>query len=242
MSGRRALAIVLALLLPLLLGMAVVLSDDWRDFGRYVVTSDAQVAANTAYARTAVAGQVGEHLTRVGDVVQEGEVVAWVAGPDRLRVNVRAPLTGTVLALPAAAGAAVGAGQPVVTIGDLERPWVMASVSPGPAALLRAGQPVEVRIGGLGATLQGTVAEVIGPEEDRPAAGGAGPAAGPGAGGAGGGAGGGGDGGGATPTPTGRPAGSVPVRIDLDPAPGGLPPLTLYPGMAAEVRITILRR
>jgi multidrug resistance efflux pump len=234
------LAIVLALLVPLLLGIVVVLSDDWRDFGRYVVTSDAQVAAYTAHARAAVAGRVGEHLTRVGDVVQEGDVVAWVAGPDRLRVNVRAPLTGTVLDLPAAEGAAVGAGQPVVTIGDLERPWVVASVSPGPAGLLRTGQPAEVRIGDLGATLRGTVAEVMVTEESRAAAGGAGPAplSGPGAGGTAGA--GGGDGGSATPT--GRPGGGVPVRIDLDPAPGGLPPLTLYPGMTAEVRITILRR
>jgi hypothetical protein len=34
----------------------------------------------------------------------------------------------------------------------------------------------------------------------------------------------------------------VPVRIDLEPAPDGLPPPTLYPGMTAEVRLTTLGR
>jgi multidrug resistance efflux pump len=227
----------LAVLLPLLLGTGLVLYDAWRDSGRYVVIGDARVAAPTAQARAAVAGQVGEHLVRVGDAVREGDVVAWVAGPDRLRVNVRAPLTGTVLDLPAAEGAAVGAGQPVVTIGDLERTWVEASVSPAQAARLQAGQPAQVRIGGLG-TLQGTATVVTAAGAGAPASGGASPGtAGGGAAGTGApahpapaGAGGG--------TPEGRPAGGVPVRIDLEPAPDGLPPLTLYPGMTAEVRLT----
>ena len=107
MIDRRVAVISLALLLPLLLGTVLTVYDAWSDSQRLVVTKDARVVTVTADARSAVAGQVGEHFVHVGDVVREGDVVALVIGPERLRVQVRAPLTGTVLALVAQEGAAV---------------------------------------------------------------------------------------------------------------------------------------
>ncbi|HEX2516832.1 MAG TPA: HlyD family efflux transporter periplasmic adaptor subunit [Chloroflexota bacterium] len=237
MIDRRVAVISLALLLPLLLGTVLTVYDAWSDSQRLVVTKDARVVTVTAHARSPVAGQVGEHFVHVGDVVREGDVVALVIGPERLRVQVRAPLTGTVLALVAQEGAAVGAGEPLVTIGDLDGPWVVASLSPGAVARVQVGQRVEVLIRGLSAPLAGTVTEVLEPGE---------PVAAPPDGGDGSvdestGAGltirlGNGSAGSAG-TPAAGPAASVPVRIDL--LPGALPPPALFPEMPVEVRIIL---
>jgi multidrug resistance efflux pump len=234
---RRVAVIALALLLPLLLGTVLTVYDAWSDSQRLVVTKDARVVTVTAHARSAVAGQVGEHFVHVGDVVREGDVVALVIGPERLRVHVRAPLTGTVLALVASEGTAVGAGEPVVTIGDLDGPWVVANLSPGTATRVRVGQAVEVLIRGLPAPLAGTVTEVQEPGEpvSAPPDGGGDESAGVGLtirlgnGSAG-------NAGGAGP-PAAGPGASVPVRIDL--LPGALPPPALFPDMPVEVRITV---
>jgi multidrug resistance efflux pump len=238
MIDRRVAVISLALLLPLLLGTVLTVYDAWSDSQRLVVTKDARVVTVTAHARSAIAGQVAEHFVHVGDVVREGDVVALVIGPERLRVHVRAPLTGTVLALVAPEGAAVGAGEPVVTISDLDGPWVVASLSPGAAARVQAGQRVEVLIRGLSAPLIGTVTEVLEPGEPVAAP----PDGGDGAVDEGTGAGltirlGNGRAGSAG-TPAAGPAASVPVRIDL--LPGALPPPALYPEMPVEVRIILL--
>ena len=237
MIDRRVAAVALALLVPLLLGTVLTVHDAWSDSQRLVVTRDARVVTVTADARSAVAGQVGEHLVHVGDVVREGDVVALVVGPERLRVNVRAPLTGTVLALVAQEGAAVAAGEPIVTIADLDGPWVVADLSPGAAARVRPGQRAEVLIKGLPAPLAGTVTNVVEPGE---------PVAAPPDGGDGGGdglAGAGltlrlGNGGGAAAgAPAAGPAARVPVRIDL--LPGALPPPALFPETPVEVRIIL---
>ena len=237
MIDRRVAVISLALLLPLLLGTVLTVYDAWSDSQRLVVTKDARVVTVTADARSAVAGQVGEHFVHVGDVVREGDVVALVLGPERVRVHVRAPLTGTVLALVAQEGAAVGAGEPVLTIGDLDGPWVVANLSPGAAARVQPGQRAEVLIKGLPAPLAGTVTEVVEPGQ---------PVAAPPDGGDGGGDEGTGAGltirlgngsAGSAGTPAAGPAASVPVRIDL--LPGALPPPALYPETPAEVRITL---
>jgi pyruvate/2-oxoglutarate dehydrogenase complex dihydrolipoamide acyltransferase (E2) component len=234
---RRVAVVALALLAPLLLGTALAAYDAWSDSQRLVVTRDARVVTVTADARSAVAGQVGEHVVHVGDVVREGDVVALVVGPERVRVQVRAPLGGTVLALVAQEGAAVGAGEPLVTIADLDGPWVVASLSPGAAARVQPGQRAEVLLKGLPAPLAGTVTEVLEPGEL---------AAAPPDGGAGGGDGSAGAGltlrlgdgrAGRAGTPAAGPAAGVPVRIDL--LAGALPPPALYPEMPAEVRIIL---
>ena len=240
MIDRRVAVISLALLLPLLLGTVLTVYDAWSDSQRLVVTKDARVVTVTAHARSAVAGQVGEHFVHVGDVVREGDVVALVIGPERVRVQVRAPLTGTVLALVAQEGAAVGAGEPVLTIGDLDGPWVVASLSPGAVARVQPGQRAEVLIRGLSAPLAGTVTEVLEPGEPvsaPPDGGDGGVDEGAGAGltirlgnGSAGSA-------GSAGTPAAGPAASVPVRIDL--LPGALPPPALYPEMPVEVRIIL---
>jgi biotin carboxyl carrier protein len=231
---RRVAVISLALLVPLLLGTVLTVYDAWSDSQRLVVTKDARVVTVTAHARSAVAGQVGEHFVHVGDVVREGDVVALVIGPERLRVNVRAPLSGTVLALVAQEGAAVGAGEPLLTIGDLDWPWVVASLSPGAVARVQPGQRVEVLIRGLSAPLAGTVTEVLEPGEPVAAP----PDGGDGAVDEGTGAGltirfGNGSAG----TPAAGPTANVPVRIDL--LPGALPPPALFPDMPVEVRIIL---
>jgi multidrug resistance efflux pump len=215
---KRRLGILIAVaLVPLLAGAAIALYDVWQSATNYVTTKDAQVAAHIVQAQSAVAGQVGQYVVGVGDAVQEGDVVAWVSGPARLRVSVRAPLAGKVLSLPVPEGSAVAAGQALVTIGDLDHLWVVANVEEARAGQVRVGQPAEVRVEAAGVTLQGVVAEITpATQAALGATGGASSQA--------------------------RVAGSaargpqaVPVRIALAAA----PPPALFPGMTAEVRIAI---
>ena len=222
MSRKQLVKWGLIALVPLLVGTGLALFDVWRNSTTFVTTKDAHVAARIVSAQASAAGQVGQQFVHVGDAVEEGAVVAWLLGPARARINVRAPLSGTVLSLPVDAGASVNQGQPVVTIGDLDNLWVEANVDEARARLVRIGQPAQVRIDAADLTLAGTV-EVITPATQAvlsvPAAAAAGGNSRN------------------TATTANRPQG-VPVRIALAMPADGAPP-GLYPGMSAEVRISV---
>ncbi|CAA9222438.1 MAG: hypothetical protein AVDCRST_MAG77-752 [uncultured Chloroflexi bacterium] len=238
MTRKRIALLVGVALAPLLAGAIMALVDVWRNASFFVTTRDAHVAARIVNAQAPAAGQVGQYLVRVGDVVEEGAVVAWMSGPARVRLNVRAPLAGTVLNLPTDEGAAIGAGQPVVTIGDLDHLWIVANVEEARARLLRRGQQAEVRIEAAGMTLAGTVEEIT-PATQSALAGAGGQAQRQAAAGTNR----------NTSAATTRPAQTVAVRISLElPEPGGTagataagqdPAQPLYPGMTAEVKIGV---
>ena len=225
MSRKRIALLVAIALLPVLAGAGMALLDVWRSSNLFITTRDAHVAARIIHAQSAVAGQIGQYNVRVGDSVQEGAVVAWVTGPSRARVNVRAPLSGTVLSLPAGEGASVPPGQAVVTIGDLEEIWVDANIEESRAVQVRVGQPVQVRIEPSGATLAGIVAEVTPATQSMLGSGSGGNAGNNGSGGR-------------NASANTRVTQTVPVRIALE-LPEGTALPTLYPGMSAEVRISL---
>jgi multidrug resistance efflux pump len=224
-TRKRIAVLVGVALAPLLVGAALALFDVWRSASYFVTTRDAHVAARILSAPAPTAGQVGQHFVRVGDVVEEGAIVAWVSGPARLRMNVRAPLAGTVLDLPADEGAPIGAGQPVVTIGDLDHLWVVANVEESRAGLLRPGQQAEVRVEAAGLTLGGVVQAITPATQSALAA----PAQQGQSGGQN-----------RTANAATRPPQTIAVRIALALPESGaadLPPL--YPGMTAEVKIDV---
>lgn len=223
MVRHRLLAFAIATLLPVVIGIVLALQDRERLANSFVVSRDARVAAHAVSAQASVAGRFGQHLVQVGDAVQEGQVIAWVSGPSGLRVNVRAPLAGTVLSQPVAEGGAVGSGQAVATVGNLDLLWVAANVDETRTRMVRVGQPASVRINAIGVTLDGTVASIAPATQDALAAAQTGD--GVSVTGAGG---------------TQSASHTVPVRIVLDAeAVRGAALTGLIPGMQAEVRIDV---
>jgi multidrug resistance efflux pump len=234
MNRRRIGLYVAIALVPLLIGTALAGWDVWRESNLYVKTKDAQVSASVVNTQSNVAGRIGQFTVDVGDVVNQGDVVALlnaapvtvpaaagaaqVASPNRLTVNVRAPVSGTVISKTTLNGANVTAGQTLLTIGDLDTLWVVANIDESRVAQVHPGQPADVYITALDRTFPGQVVEVT------PATGAV-----------------------ANPLPaqartttsntSARPIQTIPVRIDLDRAKLGS--ATLLPGMSAEVKIAV---
>jgi multidrug resistance efflux pump len=236
--NRRRIGIYIAIAaIPLLIGTALAGWDIWRESTLYVKTKDAQVSAPVVNAQANVAGRLGQYLVDVGDVVSQGDVVAslnassapapaaaaggiaaQVVVPSRFTVNVRAPVSGTVISKAALSGASVTAGQTLLTIGDLDSISITANIDESRVAHVRPGQPADVYISALDRTFPGQVVEVTpatvavanpAPAQSRTT----------------------------TTSSTARPVQSVPVRIELDrPQLAGV---TLLPGMSAEVKIAV---
>jgi multidrug resistance efflux pump len=62
-----------------------------------------------------------------------------------------------VIAVPAAVGASVAAGQPIVTIVDPSELWVNANIDESNVGRLKVGQPVQVHIDGFNEDVVGRV-------------------------------------------------------------------------------------
>jgi len=77
------------------------------------------------------------------------------------RINLVAPIHGTVIARMAAEGEYVKTGQPIYRLADLSTVWLMLELFPADAATIRYGQRVEARVESLpGKTFTGRVAFV----------------------------------------------------------------------------------
>jgi multidrug resistance efflux pump len=235
--NRRRIGIYVAIAaIPLLIGTALAGWDIWRESTLYVKTKDAQVSAPVVNAQANVAGRLGQYLVDVGDVVSQGDVVASLSAspapapaaaaglaaqvvvPSRFTVNVRAPVSGTVISKAALSGASVTAGQTLLTIGDLDSISITANIDESRVAHVRPGQSADVYIAALDRTFPGQVVEVTPatvavanpvPAQSRTT----------------------------TTSSTARPVQSVPVRIELDRT--QLAGVTLLPGMSAEVKIAV---
>ena len=64
-------------------------------------------------------------------------------------VRIASPVDGVVSVRLAEAGQVVGAGQPVLRIAELGKPWVRVYLAEADLARVRLGQPVQVRVDGV---------------------------------------------------------------------------------------------
>ncbi|MFC5499716.1 efflux RND transporter periplasmic adaptor subunit [Caenimonas terrae] len=116
-----------------------------------------QSAADAAVARLEQARQ-NEALLRAGarreDVERaEADLKAAAAARDAARrqlsqVEVTSPVAGVVSVRVAEAGQVVAAGQPVLRLSELARPWVRIYLPEADLARVRLGQAAEVRVDG----------------------------------------------------------------------------------------------
>ncbi|MGE5189634.1 MAG: efflux RND transporter periplasmic adaptor subunit [Gemmatimonadota bacterium] len=113
----------------------------------------AKAAADVAQARLEEAredlllvreGPRRETIARARARLREAEEAAALARTRLSYATVRAPLAGIVLSRNVEPGDYVFAGTPVVTVGDLRKPWVRAYVAETDLARVKVGQPVSV--------------------------------------------------------------------------------------------------
>jgi multidrug resistance efflux pump len=168
-----------AILLPIVLIALVVAAwfgyNTYRDGQTFVSTDNAQLTGQLVQVGSMNPGRVEAVLPSIGSTVHKGDVVARVAlpsqvgttqagqprmdflGPNDTQVEVRSPLDGVVVTNPAAVGATVAAGQPIVTIVDPNQLWVNANVEETSVGRVRVGQPVTVHVDALGTDVPGKV-------------------------------------------------------------------------------------
>ncbi len=170
------------LLLPLLLILVVGAADVgyryWETAEYYVSTDNAQVAGNLVQVGSMNAGRVDSMTVDVGDKVQQGQVIATVllpttvsttqsgtprldfVGSENQRAEIKASISGVVVARQANVGDTVAMGQPIVTVVDPSKLWVQAQIEETKVGRVQAGQPVEVKVDSLGKTLPGRVVAI----------------------------------------------------------------------------------
>ncbi|HEX8967471.1 MAG TPA: efflux RND transporter periplasmic adaptor subunit [Chloroflexota bacterium] len=179
---RRPAFLTRRVLLPILgvivLVVAVVGFNTWREGQLYVATDNAQLSGQPVQVGAMNAGRVDAILPTIGQSVHKGDVLAQVALPSQVgmgqngqpkmgflgagdtHVDVQSPVDGIVIAEPVAVGATVAAGQPVVSVVDPSQLWVNANIEETNIARVKIGQSVTVHVDALGIDIPGKVEAV----------------------------------------------------------------------------------
>ena len=173
--NRRVLLPILAVVV---LVAAIVGFNAWREGQLYVSTDNAQLSGQPVQVGAMNAGRVDTIIPSIGASVHKGDVIAQVALPSQVgmgqngqpkmgflgagdtHVDVQAPVDGIVIAEPAAIGATVAAGQPIVSVVDPSQLYVQANIEETNIAKVHVGQPVTVHVDALGSDVFGKVEAV----------------------------------------------------------------------------------
>ena len=149
----------------------------WHESTFYVSTENARVAGALIQVGALNAGRVDSITVDVGSRVERDQPVAYIAlpaatgvvqgtpklgfpGTEELRVEIRSPISGVVVARQANVGDTVAAGQPVLTVVDPTSLWVVANIEETKVTRLQRGQAAEVHVDALDRTLPGYVETV----------------------------------------------------------------------------------
>lgn len=136
-------------------------------------TDDATVTGSLVHVASPGAGQVVDILFDVGSTVKNGDLLATIkvvspapsgvsAAPSISRVlaRVTSPVDGTVAAQNVSVGDTVAAGQPIATIVDMGKLWVVANVDEARADEIHTGLTADVEIAAANQTFRGQVVEI----------------------------------------------------------------------------------
>lgn len=165
MAGpKRVFLVVLAVFV---LSLAGVTFYYWYNATHYIITEDAYIDGTIFKVGPQVAGRLLEVRVREGQKVGAGEVLARVddaALPPGGNIDltfVRAPATGVVLKTLSHPGEVVGAGQPVVVLGDPQDVYLTVNVEEKRIWQVKPGQRVDFTVDGIpGRVFHGRVAEI----------------------------------------------------------------------------------
>ena len=219
MSKQRILLFSCLAVIPVVLAMWLAGFDVAYQLGNYVVSDNAFIAGEVHQASAPASGQVTELLLEVGDSVEKGQNLANLSMPvptpaassPRVNTSIRSPAPGTILHLSVVRGQSVTLGQPIATVTDLSRLWVVANVDETAFKDIRPGMPVQIYLNALDRYFNGSVNSLMPDLPTGQIA--AGRASGPN---------------------TARAVAQLPVRIDFS-----YGDALVYPGMTASIKIFI---
>jgi multidrug resistance efflux pump len=146
----------------------------WYYETHYVTTDNARVTGTLIQVGALNTGRIEVLTVDVGSSVQKDQLLAMVTMPsvssvaqgaakmsflntDDLRIEVKTPIDGVVVARQANVGDTVAAGQTIVTVINPAELWISANIEETKVSRLRRGQPVEVRVDALEQAFKGTV-------------------------------------------------------------------------------------
>jgi multidrug resistance efflux pump len=150
----------------------------WYNETYFVSTDNARIAGTLIQVGALNAGRVERLAVDVGSQVDQDQMLATVIMPsvasisqgstkmgyqatDDVRVEVRSPIRGEVLARNVSAGDTVAAGQPLFTVVNPDEFWVSANIEETKVGRLRRGQTVEVKVDALDLTFPGRVDTIV---------------------------------------------------------------------------------
>ena len=166
-------------LIAVIVGASLYGFGKWDNSRTFVSTGDAQVVADLIQVGSNNAGRIVAMNVDEGDPILEGQVIATVDiatvisrsdTTDTVKIGFRdvqdqrtevlAPRSGVIVARWFKEGDTVPAGEPIVTLMDPRKIWVIANVKEDDVKKVRTGQLVEVEVKSFDPKLGGTVERI----------------------------------------------------------------------------------
>ncbi len=168
--------ILLSVVALIITGVSLFGYRSWYNSSHFVSTDNARIVADMIQVGSINAGRILRMDVDVGTPVTEGQLIAIVDIPtvisksdttntaklgfrdvQDLYAEVLAPRSGVIAARWAKVGDTVPSGQPIVTLMDPRKVWVVANIDEGKIGRIQPGQRVEVRVDTLDRTISGRV-------------------------------------------------------------------------------------
>ncbi|MEJ2555723.1 MAG: HlyD family efflux transporter periplasmic adaptor subunit [Anaerolineae bacterium] len=158
--------LILAGVLVIVVGGAIIGYTYLRNTGLYVTTDDALVHSNMAPIAATGAGTLETWLTEPGAQVVADQTIGFVrpalsgAAADSFKIT--APVSGTVIRVDAKVGQIVSPFQPLAYVANLDGLTIRAYIDETQIHRIKAGQPVDVTVDATGSrTYKGTVKRIM---------------------------------------------------------------------------------
>ena len=174
--GSPKILILLSVLALIIVGGSLFGYRSWYNSSHFVSTDNARIVADLIQVGSINAGRILRMDVDVGTPVTEGQLIAIVDIPTVISksdttntaklgfrdvqdqyAEVLAPRSGVIAARWAKVGDTVPSGQPIVTLMDPRKVWVVANIEEGKIGRIQPGQRVEVRVDTLDRTISGRV-------------------------------------------------------------------------------------
>jgi multidrug resistance efflux pump len=154
--------LILAGVLVIVVGGAIIGYTYLRNASLYVTTDDALVHSNMAPVAATGAGTLETWLVEPGAQVVAGQTIGFVrpalsgAAADSFKIT--APVEGTIIRIDGKVGQVVSPLQPLAYVANLDNLTIRAYIDETQIQRIKAGQPVDVTVDATGSrTYKGTV-------------------------------------------------------------------------------------
>lgn len=162
---RRTIAVSVLIPLAMLAIGGIVFYLFYNNYNFYS-TDDAQVTGSIVNITTTTPGTLNSLSVKVGDRVSGGQIIGTINASDNkggtISVNLTAPISGTILQVPAVVGQVVTPGVPLALETDLSSVTITAYVDEGALNNISTGQSVDVKVDAYSDTsFTGHVSQIV---------------------------------------------------------------------------------